>query len=556
MLPATSLDRHTTSMADCLADRGHLAQERRIQMVKKPEVIVAGGGFNGLTVAGYLAKAGVDVLVLEGKEYYGGGVATREVAAPGFKADIASTCHVFIQPNPLLLNDELQLKSKYGLEYIYPDNILSVVYPDDSSFTFYKDLNKTCESIAKFSKKDAETYRSFYDWGSQQFDMLIAGMYAPSPPFGTLISLLSSSPEGREMTRTMYVSAHDLAMEWFEDPRVVNSLDRWASENMADPRVDGSGINLLLMIPMLHKYGVSIPKGGSGLLTDALAKSIKDRGGEVRVNSKIKQFKVSGGKCVGVILESGEEILATKAVVTSFNIRQLTPEMLGTPMPDEYTHNLHVIRKQQFMSFHQNYALDDVPQYNAGSVVDESLMVEFCADTLEGMQKLWDTFAYGDLNYETPICFSYANYDPTRAPAGKSTLYLYQYAPYYLKGGPQRWDEIKEDTANKVFENYCKRTKNITSSKVLGRWVHSPLDFERNFPSFMEGQINHLGSQISQSFGNRPFPLVSGYRLPVEGLYLCGCSVPPGPGVFGAGRAAVQPVLEDLGIDFEDVISK
>ncbi|MGD9823630.1 phytoene desaturase family protein [Desulfobacter sp.] len=526
-------------------------------MINKPEVIIAGAGLNGLTVAGYLAKAGVDVLVLESKEFYGGGVVTREVAAPGFKADIGSTCHVFIQPNPLIQNDELQLISKYGLEYIHPDNILSVVFPDDRFFTFYKDLDKTCDSIAQFSQKDAATYRRFYEWGAQQFDMLISGMYAPAPPFGTLISLLSSSPEGREMARTMYVSAHDLAMEWFEDPHVLNSLDRWASENMMDPRVDGSGINLLLMIPMLHKYGVSIPKGGSGVLSDSIVRSIEARGGEVRVNSKIRQFKISGGKCMGVILENGEEILASKGVVSSFNIRQLTPEVIGTTMPEEYSHNLHVIRKQQFMSFNQNYALDEPPQYNAGSIVDKSLMVEFCSDTLQGMQQLWDTFAYGDLNYETPICFSYTQYDTTRAPAGKSTLYLYQYAPYYIKGGPKRWDEIKEEIADKIFENYCKRTKNITPGKVIGRWAHSPLDYERNFPSFMEGQINHMGSQISQNFGNRPFPLVSGYRLPgIDNLYLCGCSLPPGPGVFGGGRAAVQPVFEDLGIDFEDVLNK
>jgi phytoene dehydrogenase-like protein len=525
-------------------------------MAKKPEVIVAGAGLNGLTVAAYLAKAGVDVLVLEAKEYFGGGVVTREVAAPGFKTDMASTCHVFIQPNPMIVNDELQLQSRYGLEYLHPDNILSIVFPDDRYFTFYKDLDKTCESIAKFSRRDAEKYREFYNWGLQQFDMMIGGMFAPAPPFGTLVSLLGSSPEGRELTRTMYVSAHDLAMEWFEDPHVVNAFDRWASENMMDPRVDGSGINLLLMIPMLHKYGVSIPKGGSGVLTDSLARSIKDRGGVIRCNAKVKQFKVSGDRIVGVILEDGEEIIASKAVVTSLNIRQLTQQMLGTPMPEEYNHNLKVIRPQQFMSFQQGYALDQVPQYTAGEEVDASLMVEFCSDTLEGMQRLWDTFSYGELNYETPICFTYAKYDPTRAPAGKSTLYLYQYAPYFLKGGSQLWDGIRDEMADRVFANYSKRTKNISKTEVIGRWVHSPLDIARNFPSFLEGQINHMGSQISQNFGNRPFPLVSGYRLPVEGLYLCGCSVPPGPGVFGAGRAAVQPVFEDLGIDFEEVISK
>lgn len=524
-------------------------------MAKKSEVIIVGGGHNGLTVAAYLAKAGVEVLVLEGRGFYGGGVITQEIA-PGFKADLASTVHVFIQSNPLITNDELQLQSKYGLEYISPENLVSVVYPDDRAFTFYKDIDKTCESIAQFSTKDAEAYRKFRDWGLQQFDMLIAGMYAPAPSFGTLLSMLESSPEGRELVRTMFMSAHDIAMEWFEDPHVINAMDRWASENMADPRVDGSGVNLLLMIPMLHRYGISLPKGGSGMLADALVRSIEDRGGEVRVNSKVKKFIISGGKCTGVVLESGEEILASKAVVSSLSIRQLNEAMVGSSMPEEFTHNLKILRKQQFMSFHQNYALDAVPQYNAGGAVDTSYLVEFCSDTLEGMQKLWDTFAYGELDYYSPACLSYVPHDLSRAPAGKSTLYLYQYAPYNLKGGPQRWDGIKEEAADKIFAGYCSRTKNITRSTVVGRWAHTPLDYERNFPAFKEGQINHIGSQISQNFGNRPFAAVSGYRLPVDNLYGCGASFPPGPGVFGGGRAAVQPVLEDLGIDFETVISK
>lgn len=521
------------------------------------EVIVAGGGHNGLVAAGYLAKAGVKVLVVEARDYVGGGVATREVCAPGFKSDLGSVGHSLIQFNPLLLNDELDLKSKYGLQYIFPESEFANVFPDSSSVIFHRDVAKTCESIAQFSQHDADAYLRFYEWAKPNLEMLAAGMFAPPPSFGTLNSMMETSPEGRELLRFMFLSAHDVALEWFEDYHTINAFDRVASENMMDPRVDGSGINLVGILPSIHDYGCGLAVGGSGALSDALVRSIEDRGGEIRVSSPVKQFKVSGGRCTGVILEDGEEITATRAVITNFNILQLTSEMLGgAELPEEYNHNLKVLRHQEFQAFHQAYALDVAPLHKAGPEVDQSMVQEFIPAGLDGMAQQFDDYKAGRVRVGLTLNCVATRFDPTRAPEGKHTLYLYQYAPYHLAEGPQHWDVIKEEVADRIFDAFCDQCTNLSRDNIIGeRWVASPLDLERGNRSWIYGEFNHLGMQISQSQGLRPFPIVSGYRLPVDGLYLTGPSGSPGGGVTGGGRNAVAVVMDDIGLNLDDVVS-
>ena len=147
-------------------------------MTDSHEVIVVGGGHNGLTAAAYLAKAGVDVCVVERQPYVGGGDHAGG-EAPGFKHDIASTAHIFIQANPLIRNDELQLKSKYGLKYLYADEdpCVSVVFPGGEHLSFYRDLDRTCASIATVSPRDAEAYRQFHAWTRPILDMLMGGFF-------------------------------------------------------------------------------------------------------------------------------------------------------------------------------------------------------------------------------------------------------------------------------------------------------------------------------------------------------------------------------------------
>ena len=149
------------------------------------------------------------------------------------------------------------------------------------------------------------------------------------------------------------------------------------------------------------------------------------------------------------------------------------------------------------------------------------------------------------------VCMT--QFDPSRAPEGKHTLYLYHYEPYNLKGGAARWDEIRQEVADGILKALQDHTTNMGEENILGRWISSPLDFERINPAFIQGDHGHIGRYIYQALGNRPIPRWN-YKTPVEKLYMCGPGTHPGAGICGGGRAAVQVVMADLGIDFEKVI--
>jgi phytoene dehydrogenase-like protein len=147
-------------------------------MAEKYDVIVAGGGHNGLIAACYLAKAGVKVCVVERNDKLGGAVMTRELTVPGFKHDVCSVAHTMLQANPLIRNDELRLKAKFGLQYANPQKMTAAFFDDGSVLEFYTDLERTCESIAQFSQHDAEAYRRFNHQVFQTLDMIVMGMFS------------------------------------------------------------------------------------------------------------------------------------------------------------------------------------------------------------------------------------------------------------------------------------------------------------------------------------------------------------------------------------------
>ena len=520
------------------------------------EVVIAGAGHNGLMVGAYLAKAGVKVCVVERQDYVGGGVTTRELTVPGFHHDTCSTWHGFIQPNPVILNDELELKSKFGLEYLYPDIHTAVLFPDDEYLMFYRDLDKTCASIEKFSKKDAVAYRKFHDWSIQSLDMFTTGMFNPPPSFGSFISMLDSSQEGRDLIRSMMVSALDICNDWFESPELKIALTRFASEGMLSPQMKGTGLVLFIFIPLMHKYGGGLPIGGSGSLSKSLAKCIEHHGGVIKLSSHVKEFKVVGNDCKGVVLDSGEEILATKAVVTNFNFKQIFPDMVsGATLPEGFVKRVDQICYADFMAMNQALALNEAPNYTAGGEVNEAMWVEFGSRDLETFLRGFEDFSYGIPATTFPLAICATLYDKSRAPEGKHTLYLYHFEPYDLKdGGGDKWDKIGQDIADEILEVMRKQTTNMGDENILGRWMHTPRDYERYNPAWPHGDFTHFGAHLWQYQGNRPLPGWSQYRMPVDKLYLCGPSSHPGMGVLGAGRPAAMAVLEDLGIDFEKVI--
>src|SRR6185312_10892697 len=170
------------------------------------DIVTVGSGHNGLVAAAYLAAAGKKVLVLERNAWFGGGVVTRELTQPGYKHDQHSMAHIFIQGNPLLRNDELGLKAKHGLKYVFPELPMMSVFEDGTTLGLYRDRERTCAEIAKFSQKDAEAYRKLADQAAAMLPMIVAPLYSAPMPMGASTAMMDQSREGREIWKLTQMS--------------------------------------------------------------------------------------------------------------------------------------------------------------------------------------------------------------------------------------------------------------------------------------------------------------------------------------------------------------
>ncbi len=528
-------------------------------MTTQYDYIVVGASHNTLTCASYLAAAGFGVQVFETNSWIGGGVTTREVTAPGFRHDLHSTAHNFIQANPLIKDDELGLISKFGLEYKYPDITLASLFDDGSSVLLWYDVAKTAESIAKISKKDADTYFEHVRKISKILPMFTAGLFQPPAPFGTFMAMLEQSREGRELIGVMNKSAYDIVTEMFESEQVIHHLCKYSSEAMCGPEEKGTGMVFNILLGFMHAYKGGLPVGGSGSLSEALARCVRHHGGEVRTGAEVVKVLVEGGKAVGVRLQSGEEFRAKKGVVASVHPHVLDKFVDGI---DPYI--IAEAKTTQFAgysSMNTHYALNEAPVYKALQGIDAPppFIVELIPLDHQAFRREYDDLRYGRVPaHVSPVCATATQFDPTRAPAGKHTLYMYHFMPYELAdGGAKRWDDIKESTADWMLEGYRKYTTNMGPENIIARYVDSPLDYERHSATMRHGDISGIGRYLHQFMGRRPTPELSQYAVPgIEGLYLSGPFMHPGGGVNGGGRATAVKMFKDLKLDMDKAISR
>jgi len=519
------------------------------------DVVVIGAGHNGLTVAAYLAKAGLDVCVIDGNNRIGGNVFTKELTLPGFKHDPGTMSQSSIPGSPLYKEDELGLRAKYGLKYITPtDAQFALVFPDNSALIMYRDIDKTCKSIEQFSKRDAEVYPYFYEMSSQLLQAASISQLSPPPSFGTFVSFLEASEEGRELLRVILNSPLDLAEDWFESEQMKALVCDAAANQVVSPRDKGSGV-YALALSAIHR-GFPIPEGGAGMLCETLAACAKDYGATIRLSSPVVSLKVTSGECQAVILETGEEIVARKVIASTINIKQIFLNMVpAEELPSGFQLKVKRLKHSPFTTMCQLFSLNEAPKWKVGGDVNQTLIVHF-GPSIEGVLKTADNFNYGIPNTEALMAGVATLFDPTRAPDGKHTLRMVQGEPWSLKdGGPEKWDEIKQEVADGALETLRAHTTNMGVGNILEREVISPLDFTRWNPAMVGGDIHQIGSYLSQYLSNRPLPGWGNYRTPVTKLYMCGSSTHPGGATTCGGRAAVQVIMEDLGIDFKKVVT-
>ena len=525
-------------------------------MAANYDIVVIGSGANGLSAAAYLAKAGQNVLVLESKPWFGGGVATREIVAPGFRHDLHSATHIVIQANPLIRNDELGLISKFGLKYIYPEGVFSTIFDDQTSMVSYVDIDMTCQSIAQFSQRDADAYRRFTEKSKETLALIASSMFVPPVPQGSFWALLDQSPQGRDLMRIMQCSMLDLVNEWFEHDKTKVHMLKFAAETLVGPDEKGTGMILYSFPAFIHTYPPGIPVGGSGALVSAMIRCLESHGAELRTDSEVTKVLIESGRAVGVRLASGEEIRAKTAVIGQIHPYLLDELIDG--IDERVITNAKRVLPASFVLMSAHYALNEPPIYHAGSEPGRVALANFAPASLERYRRIFDDFRYGDISRDQIIAAHVnSNHDPSRAPPGKATLTLFGFAPFELRnGGSAAWDERKGEVAGILHEAYRHYVANLTDSNIIGRSFETPLDIQRYSPTFQNADVGGVGKYFDQIGGHRPTPELSQYTVPgVERFYLAGTFMHPPGGVTGGGRATAVKMCRDLKIDFDKLVS-
>jgi phytoene dehydrogenase-like protein len=524
-------------------------------MSQKYDAIIIGGGHNGLVAAGYLAKAGKKVLVLE-KRYLVGGASVTEEIFPGFKFTVFS--YVVSLFRPEIIHD-LELP-KHGMTILPLESTLTPL-PDGNCLYRDGDHFRTMREIARFSPRDAEAYdeysRNMYFMAKAVKYML--NIVPPDPTSFNPRELMGLTNLARHFVglgeEQLYLLAKLMTMS------SADFLDQWFETECLKATMSASGIIGTYLGPrspgtayvLLHHYMGEIDgaarawgfhKGGTGGLAEALASAARAFGAEIRCDAPVSQVIVKNGRASGVALENGDELYAD--VVISSLDPKLTFLKLVDPnlLPGELVQSIQKFNIRG-SSGKVNLALDAAPDLACmpgfGRHLAGAISISPDIDYLE---RAYDDAKYGDFSQRPYIDMIIPSMiDPDMAPPGKHVMSCFvQYAPYELREG--NWDEKREafgDAVVNVLAEYIPNLKDI----ILHRQVLTPLDIER-MVGISQGNIFQGELTLSQLFFLRPAAGYAKYRTPIKGYYQCGSGTHPGGGIMGApGRLAALEVLKE-----------
>ncbi|MFP4323827.1 MAG: phytoene desaturase family protein [Anaerolineales bacterium] len=508
------------------------------------DILVVGAGHNALVCAAYLAQAGYAVGVVERRHKVGGAVVTEE-HIPGFHFDLGGAAHMLINHTPIV--KELGLTA-YGLAYIDVDPIFFAPFPDGSHIMVWQDVDKTCESIAAFSPQDAEAYRRFYDEWYDFSQAMVDAFLSPPTPTNMLRDMVIRTGVWRhpEWAPIMARDYGSMLRKTFSDER-TRAMVGWMAAQSGPPPAELLAAPTALWHPMYHVGGVKRPRGGSGMLTQALAKMIQVHNGTIHVDSPVARILTSGGRAVGIETESGERMLAKKAVVSGAHIHR-TLGMLGDEAPPKMRRFVEQKRLTNGLGMIVRYAMRELPDYLAapGTPGPQHHGLQFVCPSLDYLDKAYADFKAGIPSREPALAIMTSSaIDPTLAPEGQHVLWLWgQYYPYHLSNG-ETWEDIGKREGDRMLALLNEYAPGIQDA-VIGELIETPVYLEETL-GLVRGHIMHLEMRGDQMFMFRPTPRTGQYRGPLDGLYLTGASTHPGGGIMGAaGRNAAHVIRRDL----------
>jgi len=523
-------------------------------MAETRDVVIVGGGHNGLVTAFYLAKAGFKPLVLERRSQTGGAAITDEIH-PGFRCPTLSHSAGPLRPDVV---SDMQLE-KHGLKLISPEVAVTTLAPDGRALTLYKDTGRAAQEIGKFSQKDAGKYVEFQQ-SLAKIGRVIGEALKLAPPNiddpskGDLWGMLQTGRSLRKLgKKDMYrvlrwgpMAVADLVAEYFETELLRATVAaRGIFGTFLGPWSAGSSMVLLLRSAGdSHPAGSAMfAAGGTGAITRAMTSAAKAAGAEIRTGADVIQVRVKDGVATGVILSNGEEI-AAKAVVSNADPKRTLLKLVDpTHLTPDFVKKLQNYRMPGTVA-KVNLALSGLPKFTSLSAEAMSGRIQI-GHEIDYLERAFDASKYGDFSrqpYLEAVIPSIA--DPSLAPPGQHVMSIYmQYAPYKLKGTD--WESQRSALGETVVKTLSQYAPDLPEL-ILKHQVITPQDLEDLY-GLTGGQIFHGELALDQFFTMRPLLDWARYRTPVENLYLCGNGTHPGTGLTGgSGANAAREIVKAL----------
>lgn len=518
----------------------------------KFDAIVIGGGPNGLVAGSYLSKAGLKLAIVDRRGELGGGLATEEPECPGFFFNTHAVYMMMADFAPPY--KDLDLEKAYGLKHVYPPLQFAMHFLDGRCLCIYSDLERTCQSIARFSKKDSNTYRDIYNRYKEYVDGFIApATYVQPLPVIEQAAQMDQTEVGREITALSEKSPRDLVYELFEEDHVRTLMLYICCMWGLDPEQDGVGYLLPLYMNRASNYRLCV--GGSHSLGQAMNKVILENGGRVFSPRKVRRIIIDNGEARGVELADGT-ILEAGVVISTLDPHQTFQDLVKDEnLESEFVESIKAWQYEHWSLLGVHLALEEAPQFTA-SLSDPEINKAFIHvlgyETPDDFLRHYKLVEDGKLDDRCGFHCSFPSmHDPVQAPPGRYTGLISQIAPYELEGDCEKWYpyRFRLEMGQKKLEILRKYAPNLTQDKVRGIFVSTPLDVENKFPDMVRGSIKQGQYHPLQMGYNRPNAECSRHRSPIKGLYMGGaCTYPGGTILLGSGYLAADAVVEDLGI--------
>jgi phytoene dehydrogenase-like protein len=526
----------------------------RAEPPREADVVVVGSGHNGLVAAAYLARAGLDVLVVEAAATAGGMTSTNPMApeAPEYMINEASIQASLFRTTTI--DRDLELSAKHGLRQTVIDPAHFQLAADGSSLGLWRDPRRTAEELAYFSKKDAGALLELYEVIDAAvaigLPMMQTNVTRPAlrQVFRTLVAMAKNRRQLVNIGRWMASSQAEAIEESFEHDMIRAPL--LTSLPFMPFDADLSGWSLIYL-GVLSKYGVAMFDGGTGSLPKALIGVIEAHGGRVVTNSPVEQLVMTGDRCTGVRIAGGREIIARRGVLTACSPRTTLTRLLpeGVLTPKQQTAADHIpTRGRGIADYKLNVALSGRIRMTKhekwrGDGIDLRLACN-CYHTYEQALAAARACVRGDVPEAIPgLAQVTTALDPAMAPPGCDTFWFWTgLTPSYPREG---WETAKKQITASVIRDAEQFYEGVESLEVARRDLALP-DIEKRFWA-IDGSVYHVDPTISRFGPNKPAIGFAGYRTPVEGLFLTGSGTHPVAGISGMpGQNAARTMLRQF----------